>query len=547
MLNTTAELQKRIILGGFIILSLIHVVFVFAGFYNNDDIVYAKYAADVAHNGISFSPASNHYQLRWPVIYTAAFFYKLFGINTFSSSLFSFASIVLCGVLLKKIANACRPVIFLLSLVFFFFAHSIIFYMHRLLPDAAMCLAVFWMYSSYRWYYINQAKGLNYGVQFSLAFFLAVLTKETIIIALPLFALFFLRDVIKKQRLRFWLYAVSTAFILIALYLLYFKITTGSFFYRYHILQSQNYFTACSFDKLPFIFTLRRIGYELWRNMLLNGDFLIFLPAVAAFVYRKKIAGYALTYKIDFYAFLILLLAANFMTISFTTYLPLCRDTRHFLFLFPFAAIIAGPMLFAYFKEPAKFFLLPVLMVCATIIMFYLQAGNTKYLYLIFSLLLTTRLFLQFFGKRKIADRVFIAAVIILFFLNYLTDFINPPFPWYWHHKKSIEKIISEKNIPATVFTADKFTAQMTEFVLQFKNDKIQVLTTDSVKTTNPGNLYFLSVGDSNPQMQKKIDSLINNRTDYNWVLIYKEQHVFLYKINDAQLQLLKQLSVSGL
>ena len=223
MLNTTAELQKRIILGGFIILSLIHVVFVFAGFYNNDDIVYAKYAADVVHNGISFSPASNHYQLRWPVIYTAAFFYKLFGVNTFSSSLFSFASIVLCGVLLKKIANACRPVIFLLSLVFFFFAHSIIFYMHRLLPDAAMCLAVFWMYSSYRWYYINQAKGLNYGVQFSLAFFLAVLTKETIIIALPLFALFFLRDVIKKQRLQFWLYAVSTAFILIALYLLLFS------------------------------------------------------------------------------------------------------------------------------------------------------------------------------------------------------------------------------------------------------------------------------------------------------------------------------------
>ena len=47
-------------------------------------------------------------------------------------------------------------------------------------------------------------------------------------------------------------------------------------------------------------------------------------------------------------------------------------------------------MLHAYFKEPAKFILLPILLSCASIIMFSMQAGTTKYMYLLFALLTVT-------------------------------------------------------------------------------------------------------------------------------------------------------------
>jgi hypothetical protein len=187
----TVEQQKNIILLGFILLLFIHAIFVFAGFYNNDDINYARYAADIINQGFSLSPAKDHYQLRWTIIYVTAFFYKLFGINAFTSSLCSFISIALCGFLLRKMTSTYKPLVFFLTLLFFFFAHSILFYMHRLLPDPAVCLATLWMYSSYRSFAINQAHPLAYALQFSVALLLAILTKETIIIVLPLFALFF--------------------------------------------------------------------------------------------------------------------------------------------------------------------------------------------------------------------------------------------------------------------------------------------------------------------------------------------------------------------
>src|SRR5690242_4039193 len=92
--------RKRFIIAGFIVMMLLHLIFTFAGFYGNDDINYARYAAGVVHNGISFSPAVDQYQLRWVTVYSAAFFYWIFGINTFTSTLSSAISFFFCGILL---------------------------------------------------------------------------------------------------------------------------------------------------------------------------------------------------------------------------------------------------------------------------------------------------------------------------------------------------------------------------------------------------------------------------------------------------------------
>jgi hypothetical protein len=541
MFPASAEQQKKLILIGFIAALFVHLVFVFANFYNNDDINYARYAAGIVNNGISFTPSADHYQLRWTSIFTSAFFFKLFGINSFASTLCSFISIVLCSVLLKKIMAAYKPVIYLLSLTLFFFAHSILFYMHRLLPDPAMCFAVLWMYTSYRSYYLQPQKPAANGIQFSLALLLAIITKETIIIALPLFASFFIIDIIQKKRLQFWLYATATTIIMVMLYLLYFKITTGSFFYRYTILQSNNYFTECSFDQLPFSYTLKRIGYQLWNAMLLNGDMLLLLPAVAAVIYKKRIQHYAPTLSLDFYSFLFLLCAANFMSISFTTYVPLCHDPRHFLFLFPFAAVIAGPMLYAYFKAPAQFVLLPIFLAIATGIIFYLHGGTTKYLYLLFTVLLLARLIVAALNKSGDLSRIFVAAIFILFAINYCIDFIKPPYPYYWDHKKVVERSFAGKAITATIFSADAPSGELTEFFLHFKTGRLQVLPIDSAKPVNSGNLYYLLVGDINGTAKEKADSIFNTKNQTQWILVDKEKNVFLYQLDDSLLQLLKQ------
>ena len=318
---TDISYQKKIIVSSFILLLLIHVIFTFAGFYGNDDINYARYAAEVAHNGISFSPALDQYQLRWVTVYSTALFYWLFGINTFTSTLSSTISFVLCGILLHKILCCKKTGIYFLSMTLFFFARSIIFYSHRLLPDPTMCLAILWMYYSYRSYNLKKQRYFSYGIQFSVALFMAILTKETIIIALPLFLIFFLKDIFKRQNLQFWKIVILISFISLIAYLSYFKITTGDFFYRYSVLLKKSYFNECSFDKLPFIYTLRRIGYELWKAMLLNGDFLVLLPGIISVIYIKKIKRESIK-RMDIFSFLILLVCSNFMSISVSSYVP---------------------------------------------------------------------------------------------------------------------------------------------------------------------------------------------------------------------------------
>ncbi|MEO7446243.1 MAG: hypothetical protein ABIT96_06515 [Ferruginibacter sp.] len=525
----------------FVMLLVVHLAFVFTGFYNNDDLNYARYAAGIAQDGILSVKAQNHYQLRWTVIFVSAFFYKIFGINAITSALCSFISVLLSGWLLKKIIHNYPPKVFVLSLVLFFFAHSILFYMQRILPDPAMCLAVLGMYTAYRTYRLKQQNPIRYGLLFSLAFILAIITKETIIIALPLFILFFLADIYYKKYLNFWYYTIAFSLLFVFIYLLFFKITTGEYFYRYYLLQSNNYLSQCSFDKLPFENTLRRVGYELWYAMLLNGDMLILLPALAACFYRKKISQYVMVDRLDVSAFFILLCSANFMTISFSNYVPLCQDPRHFLFLFPFAAIIGGPLLYAYLKEPAKFLLLPVFILIATGIIFYLQAGSTKYLYLLFFLILVARLVLSVLSSKRIIFNLSFLALIALFFINYLADFIKPPYPYYQEHKEIINSHIRNLSRPAILVSPDAFTAEMSEYFLNFKPGKRAIISLDTATKIKGINFYYLVVEDLDPASYIKADSLLKAGSKAKFFLVERKKHVALYEADSLAIMFLKQ------
>lgn len=535
--HISRAIQNKIFVG-FLILISAHLIFVFTGFYGNDDINYMRHAAQLANEDFTNKKASNHFQLRWVTIYTTAFFYKLFGINSFVSTLSPFLGIILSGFLLKKILSPYPPMIFSLSLVLFFFSHSILFYMHRILPDTMMCFAILWMYSSYRFSLTNGQSAFRNGLQFSTALLVALMTKETIIIAAPLFLFLCVRDLFKRQSLKFWFHAILATLIYVLLYLSYFKITTGAFMYRFDLLKSGNYFSICSFDSLPLSFTIKRIGYELWRAMLLNGDLMVFIPAVSAWIYRKKIRTFVIVNTLDFTGFIVLLCCANFMTISFTSYIPLCQDPRHFLFLFPFAAIIGGPLLFEYLKEPAKFLLLPILMTIATCIAFYIGAGDNKYLYLLFSLLLLASLLLSKLSNH-IAFKIGLLAFFTLFSLIYVIGFINYSFPNYWAQKKLVRGSISHKALQGKLFAEDAFSGELTEFFLKFKTDHLSILPMDSVKRFEGGNIYYLVISDINPDAQYLVDSLKGASEPTQINLVNREKNVSLYKIDNATLQLL--------
>ena len=531
---------KKLILPGFIVLMLLHLIFTFSGFYGNDDILYAGYAADIAYQGISLQPATDHYQLRWTPIYFTAFFYRIFGINPFTSAIFSAVSFAICGFILHKIMRHKKTALYLLVMSLFFLAHSVIFYMHRLLPDAGICLAVLWMYYAYRSFYENTHKPLLHAVHFAAALLFAVVTKESIIIVLPLFILIFLKDLFKRKNLSFWKYAIVFSVVFVFLYLLFFKITTNDFLFRYQLLLSKKYETLCSYDTLPFIHTLKRISYKLWQAMLLNGDFLVFLPGLAAAVYKNKIL-YTGIRKLDIFSFLFLLFCANFMTTSITAYAPLCPDPRHYIFLMPFAAITGGPMLYAFFKEPEKFPVLPLLFGAATAVMFMMHAGATKYLYLACTLLFSGVYLTTIISRKKILFKISAAIFIAIFFINYLNAFIKPLYPVYWDHKQVIENTFSGKKISATVFSTKNCSIHLSKYFLKFKTGELHFFYTDSIKTYNAGQLYYMLNAGFNASAKNSIDSLINLKTDRQIFLAEHSNKIFLYRVDNAFLQMIKE------
>ena len=63
----------------------------------------------------------------------------------------------------------------------------------------------------------------------------------------------------------------------------------------------------------------------------------------------------------------------------------------------------------------------------------------------------------------------------------------------------------------------------------------------DSVGTITGNNLYYLFVGDVNPSLQPKVDSLIKQINSNRFSLVKREGNVLLYKTDARTLQQLKQ------
>ncbi|MEP7257246.1 MAG: hypothetical protein ABI687_02635 [Flavitalea sp.] len=515
---------------------VVHHLFVFLGFYGNDDINYARYAAMLAHGQSLTIQTADHFELRWLPIYTTAFFYRLFGINEFTTAAFGSISLALTGLYIKKLLRQAPLWTYILALILFFLNYRIIFNTHRLLPDTGICLFIFGAY----YYYLNALEGArpiaNAAVA-ALFIFLAIITKETIILPLPLFIFLFVRDFRCKQMNSFWATALPLLSALIFAYLLLFRINTGEWFYRYTLLQGNTYDSDCNFAGLPFSETFKRIGYYLWEAFLRNGDLLYLIFGLCGFFYRNKVMPSKAAREITL-AFFILLLSANFMSISIKSYIPLCHDTRHYLFLFPFAAISGGSMLFAYIKEPRKY--LPVLALpwLATIVLFSIGGGSIKFLYLLVSLLL---LVLFFAGSIINTRKLTIGFVILLagsMSLRPLYDLYHNEFSYYYDHKKLVTETFSGSGQDAVIFTGDDLTAAMSEYFLKYNSPSVlfkNLYATDSLSYIPANKVYLLINQAYNKRMSTGVIELSRSGNSSAIRLICSSGPVYVYAVEDIK------------
>ncbi|MBC6992820.1 glycosyltransferase family 39 protein [Neolewinella lacunae] len=321
--------------------------FGYYGHYGYDDMEYARIAAETAWGAMPWD--NNHYNFRWTVTLPTALFYALFGVNDSSSAIFPMAMLlVLCGLLWATLRRYWGGAAVLLGLAFLLGNQWLLFYSDKLMPDLYVVVggvAAALVY--YRQRTRTTAGGERWAaLWFSLSLFFGFLAKLSLVFFVPAFLLVLGGDLLQRRLLRFWGWVLGFTVLLGASYGLLFWVQTGDPIFRYHAIVANGYFLPdCSYDQLPLAMTLRRISYQL-PELFLRHYFLTTLLAVPIAVGQLWGSGRAKVHPSSpFFArfFLVLLLAANFLSVSPRAYAPLCLDPRHYLFLVPFAALVAAP------------------------------------------------------------------------------------------------------------------------------------------------------------------------------------------------------------
>ncbi len=120
----------------------------------------------------------------------------------------------------------------------------------------------------------------------------------------------------------------------LAIYLLSYQIFLGNALARVEAIFTNRYLSACTYEIQPTAVLLQRIAYALWLDFVRH----IFLLPLIFVPLRWRTATPETKFLTK--SWLALLLLSNFMTISYTQYVPLCNDVRHFLFTLPIGAMV---------------------------------------------------------------------------------------------------------------------------------------------------------------------------------------------------------------
>jgi len=436
---------------GFFLVIILHHFFGYLGHYGYDDMEYARIAARIA-NG-EFDPA-NHYSFRLTLVGLTAMSYKLFGINDFASAFpslsFSIGSLVLVYRILK---DGSWPIL-TVGLALFTFNNWTFFYSDKLMPDTGVAFFAFlFFYVVYLYNYCpRRMPAMAYPFFAALALFLCFNTKETVVLLAPLVVWLMVTDIVLKRSGKFWLQFVGFGVVMLACYLIICELLFGNAITRFNAIVANSYLNSCSYDQQPFSETLKRITYGM-AKMFLVGDMLLgFIVVLAYFAVAPSYQLLKLTDRKSFFivSIVILMFSANFMSISVTSYNPMCLDPRHYLFIVPVAAVAAALILKEYMNVFRFRIGLFILVLIAFGFALFFRSASGYHLYLPVLAAIGCVVFLK---NQVQAQRIF-AVLLVAALLFQPADMMA--YAWkvnYRKQKEIVRRELIDKNQPCVVIT----------------------------------------------------------------------------------------------
>lgn len=369
--------------------STAYFIFAHEGFYWIDDYGYAKYAWQVAEGTFSITPTihpSNPLTHRPLTFAPVAVFYKLFGINIYTTTLWPLICTLGCSWLIYFLFRKENPKVAVAGIILFSLYFYSLFFGSYLYSDnilmffAFASVAVFYRFR----YQTDGRKPVLYAFLFVSINFAAYLSKETILYYAPFYLFLFALDFFQKKHTTFWVYAILFGILILGANFAYYHFRTGNWFFRFQLYEQSNidYQTGDNAEFIPVEGLFPRLTYKPLYFFMGTGimiPFLLALGMVRNNSFRKLIN---LRTRENFWLLLALLTLLQFWfsSTAFGFYKPVPLLPRFITVLMPPLCLCAAFGLLRFWQKDQKltaFYTLAFLTVC------FFDRSNTLVMYVI--------------------------------------------------------------------------------------------------------------------------------------------------------------------
>ena len=343
------------------LLLVLHHLLFFYGYLGYDDLHYAE-LADALNRG-QFDLA-NPFSYRVVPLALTALSYRIFGIVDTASSL---PALLATGGILYGFYYVFRdrpPWMLALALLFYFGMKWNVFYSDKLMTDQFVSAFGFGAWVAY-WRCRHAGNQCTTALLAAVCLFLAFNSKGTLILLVPLFATYCLYDLGRGRRWEHWATLAGALLLLLVGYFTLFYFRSGDPLVRFRAIEATHYLNACSFDQLGPEVLFDRLTRGFWF-LLMDGGLLVHaviaVGLLVVLAYQKQLRTAAAFYPLTV---VLCLLSINFMTISLTSYNPVCKDPRHILMFSPILSIcsvFSVRSLYRLLEWPTDWRLLPILL-----------------------------------------------------------------------------------------------------------------------------------------------------------------------------------------
>ena len=315
----------------------VHQTFFHGGYFGFDELTYSALADDLFKGDLDKS--LNLFAHRYSILIPLALSYTLFGVNDFANMIPSFLSIIVILAISLYFLREFPVAIKWICTVYIICFPMHLMYLSKPMPDLIVELGFLLCFLAlYHTRFSSGQKNYPLWTLFIIGGLMIFFAKETFLIIYPFFIFYFFKDLHKGKFKSFWIKSSGTLILLALGYFAFSYLYFGSPFIRVEAIFHERFISECSYEFQPLDVLIKRISYELWLDFIKSG---VLIPLGFLVLLRKK-HQLASSQNFILRSFLFLLLLSNFMTISYTAYVPLCNDVRHFLFVFPLGVFTLG-------------------------------------------------------------------------------------------------------------------------------------------------------------------------------------------------------------